>query len=71
MNILIQRWSSLTHTFFTAWGEFTPTLEHVLTLLELPVFGDLDLASYTLECHVVDMAKTLKQSAADAARYSK
>ncbi|MED6177519.1 hypothetical protein PIB30_098875, partial [Stylosanthes scabra] len=43
MSLLWQRWCSQTHTFVASWGEFSPTLEDVVMLLQLPVFGCLDL----------------------------
>ena len=70
-TVWTQRWSSMTYTFVTAWGEFSPTLEDVVVLLKLPVFGELDLASYTSERHIVDMAKALRQSTVDVANYSR
>lgn len=33
------RWSSYSHTFVVAWGEFCPSLEEVVKLTNLPVFG--------------------------------
>lgn len=52
-------------------GRIFPTLEDVVVLLQLPVFGELDLASYTPKCHIVNMAKELRQSTTDTANYSK
>ena len=70
-GVWTQRWSSMTHTFVTTWGEFSPTLEDVVILLKLPIFGELDLASYAPERHIVDVAKALRQSTVDAANYSR
>lgn len=40
LKFLMSRWSTKMHTFVTAWGEFAPTLEDVVALTLLPVFGD-------------------------------
>lgn len=40
LEFLISRWSTESHTFVTAWGEFCPTLEDVTVLTSLPVFGE-------------------------------
>ncbi|KAJ1431733.1 Aminotransferase-like, plant mobile domain [Sesbania bispinosa] len=45
IGITDARWSHTTHTFFAAWGEFTPTLEDVHVLLKLPLFGDYDIST--------------------------
>lgn len=36
---LISSWSK-THTFVVPWGEFTPTLEDVVVITRLRIFGD-------------------------------
>lgn len=38
-EFLFSRWSTESHTFVTAWGEFCPTLEDVVVLTGLPLFG--------------------------------
>lgn len=40
LEFLISRWSNKSHMFIAAWGEFGPTLEDVVVLTGLPVFGD-------------------------------
>ena len=59
-RIWAQHWSSRTHMFIMAWGEFFPTLEDVIVLLKLLVFCDMDLASCTPKYHIVDIAKELR-----------
>ncbi|KAJ1376580.1 hypothetical protein SESBI_49780 [Sesbania bispinosa] len=46
LNCLVQRWSHITHTFFAAWGEFTPTLEDVAKELKATT---LESARYSWE----------------------
>lgn len=48
LAVLLARRNTCTHTFIVSWGEFTPTLEDVMELLQLLVFGDSDLAQFTL-----------------------
>lgn len=45
LAFLISRWSSYSHTFVDAWGEFCPSLEDVFMFTGLLTFGDY---------HVVD-----------------
>ncbi|KAJ1394090.1 CHD3-type chromatin-remodeling factor PICKLE [Sesbania bispinosa] len=71
LNCVIQRWSSTTHTFFTAWGEFAPTLEDVYVLLKLPLFGDYDITSSPIDSHILDKAKELKAATIESAKYSR
>ncbi|KAJ1410173.1 Aminotransferase-like, plant mobile domain [Sesbania bispinosa] len=71
LEYLVQRWSHTTHTFYTSWGEFTPTLEDVHVLLKLPVFGDYDISSSPVGSHLIDMAKELKATTVESARYSR
>lgn len=40
LAFLISRWSSYSHTFIAAWGEFCPSLEDVFMLTGLSTFGD-------------------------------
>lgn len=39
LSFLVSRWSSHSHTFLEVWGEFCPSLEHIVVLTGLPVFG--------------------------------
>ncbi|KAJ1426536.1 Aminotransferase-like, plant mobile domain [Sesbania bispinosa] len=71
LPVLLLRWSHATHTFFAAWGEFTPTLEDVCVLLKLPAFGDCDISSLSIGSHLIDMAKDLKAVTIDNAKYSR
>lgn len=36
------------HAFITSWGEFHPTLEHVLVMFSLPVFLDEGATGWVL-----------------------
>lgn len=36
------RWSVETHSFIVAWGELSPTLEVIVALTCLPMFGETD-----------------------------
>ncbi|KAJ1433738.1 hypothetical protein SESBI_05881 [Sesbania bispinosa] len=58
LEYLVQRWSHVTHTFYTSWGEFSPTLEDVCVCI-----------SPTLGSHVLDMAKDLKVATIESAKY--
>lgn len=40
LEFLISRWSVESHTLVAARGEFGPTLEDVVVLTGLPIFGD-------------------------------
>lgn len=40
LEFFISRWSIESHTFVTSWGEFCPTLEDVVVLTGLPLFGE-------------------------------
>ncbi|KAJ1386449.1 Aminotransferase-like, plant mobile domain [Sesbania bispinosa] len=71
LNALIQRWSYITHTFFAAWGEFTPTLEDVHVLLKWPLFGDFDIMTSSIDSHIIDRAKKLKAATIESAKYSR
>ncbi|KAJ1397148.1 Aminotransferase-like, plant mobile domain [Sesbania bispinosa] len=70
LNCVIQRWFSTTHTFFTAWGEFAPSLEDVCVLLKLPLFGDYDITSSPIDSHILDKARELKTATIKSAKYS-
>ncbi|OMO92501.1 hypothetical protein CCACVL1_06832 [Corchorus capsularis] len=56
LAFLLRRWNKSTHTFFTAFGEFTITLEVVATASLLPVVGELDPFSIHLEAKETDIA---------------
>lgn len=47
-EFLMLRWSIETHTFVASWGEFGPTLEDVVALTLLPLFGDAQVAHFKL-----------------------
>ena len=38
-------WNSQAHTFFTHCGEIAPSLENVVEILRLPLFGDNDVSN--------------------------
>ena len=63
---IISRWSTQTHTFIAAWGEFTPTLEDVYILLKLSEFGKTDIttlvASQEEDDIISELMITLKKS---------
>lgn len=40
LELLISWWSTESHTFVAAWDEFGPTLEDVVVLTGLPIFGE-------------------------------
>ncbi|KAJ1380859.1 Aminotransferase-like, plant mobile domain [Sesbania bispinosa] len=71
LNCIVQRWSRVTHTFFTSWGEFTPTLEDVHVLMRLPLFGDYDVSSSPVDSHIIDRAKELMTATIESAKYSR
>lgn len=48
LNTLVSRWCTTTHTFFTAWREFTPTLEDVMMFTGFPLFGQNNLCDILL-----------------------
>lgn len=48
LEFLLSRWSTETHSFIAAWGEFGPTLEDVAVLTSLPIFGDTQVAHFKL-----------------------
>lgn len=48
LEFLMSRWSTKMQTFVTAWGEFALTLEDVVALTSLPVFGDTQIAHFKL-----------------------
>ncbi|QHN82026.1 uncharacterized protein DS421_20g692090 [Arachis hypogaea] len=67
----LQRWCSQIHTFLTSWGEFSPTLEDVVILLQLPVFGSVDLTLLRLDSDMLKLVRHLQMSLSDAGRYAK
>ncbi|QHO08837.1 uncharacterized protein DS421_14g476170 [Arachis hypogaea] len=71
MSLLWQRWCSQTHTFLTSWGEFSPTLKDVVVLLQLPVFGSVDLTLLCPDSNLLKLARRLQMSLSDAGRYAK
>ncbi|KAL4327156.1 hypothetical protein AHAS_Ahas13G0071900 [Arachis hypogaea] len=71
MSLLWQRWCSQTHTFLTSWGEFSPTLEDVVVLLQLPVFGSVDLTLFRPDSDMLKLARHLQTNLSDAGRYAK
>ncbi|KAJ1396088.1 CHD3-type chromatin-remodeling factor PICKLE [Sesbania bispinosa] len=70
LTMLVQRWSCKTHTFLTSWEDFSPTLEDVVVLLKLPMFGDFDLSTTILVHHIAEMSKALKSTTAESARHT-
>lgn len=44
-EFLMSRWSTGTHTFVTAWGEFAPTLEDVALLTSLSMSGEAQVSN--------------------------
>ncbi|KAL4317142.1 hypothetical protein AHAS_Ahas15G0355500 [Arachis hypogaea] len=71
MSLLWQRWCSRTHTFLTSWSEFSPTLKDVVVLLQLPVFGSVDLTLLRPDSDLLKLARHLQMSLSDAGRYAK
>lgn len=49
LEFLVSRWSTKMHTFVVTWGEFVPTLEDVVALTSLPMFGDAQVAHFKLK----------------------
>lgn len=48
LEFLLSRWNTETHSLVAAWGEFGPTLEDVLVLTSLPIFGDTQVTHFKL-----------------------
>lgn len=48
LKFLMSRWSTETHTFVTSWEEFGPTLEDIVALTSLPIFGDAQVVHFKL-----------------------
>ncbi|KAL4293477.1 hypothetical protein AHAS_Ahas18G0132000 [Arachis hypogaea] len=71
MSLLWQRWCSQTYTFLTSWGEFSPTLKDVVVLLQLPVFGSVDLTLLRPDSDLLKLARHLQMSLSDAGQYAK
>lgn len=46
LEFLVSRWSTEMHTLVATWGEFGPTLEDVVALTSLPMFGDAQVAHF-------------------------
>ncbi|KAJ1391107.1 hypothetical protein SESBI_36931 [Sesbania bispinosa] len=71
LDILLQRWSYVTHTFYASRGEFAPSLDDVHMLMKLPMFGDYDVSGSSMGSHLIEMAKELKAASIDSAKYSR
>ncbi|KAJ1404095.1 Aminotransferase-like, plant mobile domain [Sesbania bispinosa] len=71
LEYLVQRWSHTTHTFYTSWGEFALSLEDVHVLTKLLLYGDCDISSSQIGCHLIDMAKELKMATLESAKYNR
>ncbi|KAL4395593.1 uncharacterized protein DS421_1g00830 [Arachis hypogaea] len=71
ISLLWQRWCSQTHTFLTSQGEFSPTLEDVEVLLQLPVFDSVDLTLLFPDPDLLKLVRHLQMSLSDASRYAK
>ncbi|KAL4330253.1 hypothetical protein AHAS_Ahas13G0381600 [Arachis hypogaea] len=71
MSLLWQRWCSQTHTFLTSWGEFSPTLEDVVVLLQLPVFDRVDLTLLHPDSDLLKLVRHFQMSSSNASRYAK
>lgn len=52
-------WSTETHIFIPLWGELGPTLEDVVMLMLLPVFGDAQVANLNLAKRRAERGKML------------
>lgn len=65
LAFLVSRWSSHSHTFVVAWGEFCPSLEDVAMLTNLPLFGHT-LALDALDGEGVQLVEDLRASMSDA-----
>lgn len=48
LEFLVSRWLMEMQTFVASWGEFAPTLEDVVALTSLPLFGDAQIARFKL-----------------------
>ncbi|KAB2606211.1 hypothetical protein D8674_005928 [Pyrus ussuriensis x Pyrus communis] len=58
---MVKRWSTETHTFICAWGEFTPTLEDVANIMHLPITGNIDPFHYVIPLTDADNYDILKK----------
>lgn len=65
LAFLVSRWSSHSHTFVAAWGEFCPSLEDVAMLTNLPLFGHT-LVLDALDGEGVQLVEDLRASMSDA-----
>lgn len=65
LSFLVSRWSSHSHTFVAAWGEFSPSLEDVVMLTNLPLFGHT-LVVDALDGEGEQLVEDLRASMADA-----
>lgn len=48
LEFLISTWIMESHKLVTTWGEFEPTLEDVLNLMALPLYGETNPMSVSL-----------------------
>ncbi|KAL6980591.1 hypothetical protein U1Q18_022231 [Sarracenia purpurea var. burkii] len=39
LDTFMAQWNTISHTFITTWNKMTPTLEDVVCLTWLPIFG--------------------------------
>lgn len=65
LTFLVSRWSSHSHTFVAAWGEFCPFLEDVAMLTNLPLFGHT-LVLDALEGEGEQLVEDLRASMTDS-----
>lgn len=49
LELLLSRRITKTHTFFAAWGEFTPIVKDVLRLTHLPLLGETNAIGIVLD----------------------
>ena len=69
LDALVQRWNTVTHTFITSWGEFTPTLEDVSVLAKLPCFGSCNFTACDFEQSTLDIINALRASWTETTHY--
>ncbi|XP_059658415.1 uncharacterized protein LOC132304701 [Cornus florida] len=68
LALLVSRWSRDTHTFVTSWGEFTPTIEDVVQLMCLNVFGEHNPGSWVLSEDEVKLVTKLRSGVTAAGK---
>lgn len=59
LELLVLRWSAESHTFVVASGEFGPTLEDVLNITALPLYGETNTMGLILEGEDEDKLQSL------------